>query len=65
MYVFLLVLTTHPPPSAEVKEKVQLYIYSPLLAFVAFFSRMNLLLAIPVYMNSLFEYILDKMYSKM
>jgi len=29
------VLTTHPPSSAEVKERRELYVYSPLWAFVA------------------------------
>jgi hypothetical protein len=28
-------LTTHPPPSAEVKEIVELYLYSRLCAFIA------------------------------
>jgi hypothetical protein len=34
-------LTTHPPSSAEVKEKVELYLY-PLWAFIDC-SRVNLL----------------------
>ena len=29
-------MTTHPPSSAEVKEKVELYLYSSVWAFVAF-----------------------------
>ena len=30
-------LTTHPPTSAEVKERVELYLYSPLWAFMVCF----------------------------
>jgi len=40
----------HPPSSAKVKERVELYLYSPLWAFVAC-SRVNFILYFYLYLG--------------
>jgi hypothetical protein len=42
-----------PPSSAEVKERIELYIYSLLWAFVAF-SRVNFTFTLPLH-NALYD----------
>jgi len=56
-------LTTHPPFSAEVKERVELYLYCHLWAFVACYRMTFTFTFIPSYILGDFNLCIERLYA--